>query len=109
MNVCFGIIAPLSFQQNKAGSVECDVEAGVRVCRAAGYLDHALTLAAAHHLHTHHLAILIQDKQDHIAALRYQHNNNSIPYLVLSVVLCIEKNIYLDRDSNNNLIPPPGT
>ncbi|KAK4311546.1 hypothetical protein Pmani_016962 [Petrolisthes manimaculis] len=57
--------------QNKAGSVECDVEAGVRVCRAAGYLDHALTLAASHHLHTHHLAILIQDKQDYIAALRY--------------------------------------
>lgn len=50
--------------------MECDVELGVRVCRSAGYYDHALALAARHGLHHHHLAILIDDKKDYSAALR---------------------------------------
>ena len=50
--------------------MECDVELGVRVCRSAGYYDHALALAARHGLHPHHLAILIDDKKDYPAALR---------------------------------------
>ncbi|CAL4072132.1 unnamed protein product, partial [Meganyctiphanes norvegica] len=56
---------------NKNGAVDCDVELGVRVCRSAGYFDHALALAAKHDLHHHHLAILIDDKKDYVAALRY--------------------------------------
>lgn len=51
--------------------MECDVELGVRVCRSAGYYDHALALAARHGLHHHHLAILIDDKKDYSAALRW--------------------------------------
>ena len=50
--------------------MECDVELGVRVCRSAGYYDHALALAARHGLHHHHLAILIDDMKDYSAALR---------------------------------------
>lgn len=46
------------------------MELGVRVCRSAGYYDHALALAARHGLHHHHLAILIDDKKDYSAALR---------------------------------------
>ncbi|XP_063842053.1 vacuolar protein sorting-associated protein 11 homolog isoform X3 [Scylla paramamosain] len=59
------------FIMSKEGAVECDVELGVRVCRSAGYYDHALALAARHGLHHHHLAILIDDKKDYSAALRY--------------------------------------
>ncbi|XP_069193192.1 vacuolar protein sorting-associated protein 11 homolog isoform X1 [Procambarus clarkii] len=59
------------FIMSKNGAVDCDVELGVRVCRSAGYFDHALALAAKHGLHHHHLAILIDDKKDYVAALRY--------------------------------------
>ncbi|XP_047483617.1 vacuolar protein sorting-associated protein 11 homolog isoform X2 [Penaeus chinensis] len=59
------------FIMSKDGAVDCDVELGVRVCRSAGYYDHALALAAKHKLHHHHLAILIDDKKDYVAALRY--------------------------------------
>ncbi|XP_042231236.1 vacuolar protein sorting-associated protein 11 homolog isoform X2 [Homarus americanus] len=59
------------FIMSKDGAVDCDVELGVRVCRSAGYYDHALALAAKHSLHHHHLAILIDDKKDYVAALRY--------------------------------------
>lgn len=59
------------FIMSKDGAVDCDVELGVRVCRSAGYFDHALALAAKHKLHHHHLAILIDDKKDYVAALRY--------------------------------------
>ncbi|KAK7072726.1 Vacuolar protein sorting-associated protein 11 [Halocaridina rubra] len=59
------------FIMSKDGVVDCDVEMGVRVCRSAGYYDHALALAAKHKLHHHHLAILIDDKKDYVTALRY--------------------------------------
>ncbi|XP_066990678.1 vacuolar protein sorting-associated protein 11 homolog isoform X3 [Macrobrachium rosenbergii] len=59
------------FIMSRDGAVDCDVEMGVKVCRSAGYYDHALALAAKHNLHQHHLAILIDDKKDYVAALRY--------------------------------------
>ncbi|XP_076042625.1 vacuolar protein sorting 11 isoform X2 [Oratosquilla oratoria] len=60
-----------AFIMSKNGGVDFDVELGVRVCRGAGYFDHALAVAARHGLHTHYLSILLEDKQDYQAALRY--------------------------------------
>lgn len=59
------------------------MELGVRVCRSAGYYDHALALAAKHKLHHHHLAILIDDKKDYVAALRCVHYIDRARYVYM--------------------------
>ena len=49
--------------------LEYDIDVAVKVCRGAGYLDHALSLCLKHDLHQLYLSILINDKKDYDEAL----------------------------------------
>uniref|UniRef100_H2ZAB9 RING-type domain-containing protein n=1 Tax=Ciona savignyi TaxID=51511 RepID=H2ZAB9_CIOSA len=48
-----------------------DVETAIRVCRQAGYYEHALQLAEKHHKHKWYLKIQLEDTHQHRKALAY--------------------------------------
>lgn len=48
-----------------------EVETAIKVCRQAGYHDHALFLAKKHSQHDWYLKILLEDLKDYDNALDY--------------------------------------
>ena len=48
-----------------------DLETAIKVCRQAGYFDHALTLARTHGRHEWYLKILLEDSKDYERAIKY--------------------------------------
>ena len=51
--------------------VDFDVETAVKVCRSAGYYQHALYLAEQHNQHDWYLKIQLEDIQNYQMALQY--------------------------------------
>mmetsp|Transcript_3507 Transcript_3507/g.9503 ORF Transcript_3507/g.9503 Transcript_3507/m.9503 type:complete len:1008 (+) Transcript_3507:108-3131(+) len=50
-----------------------EIETAIRVCRQAGYHEHALFLARKHHEHNWYLKIMLEDLQKYSEALRYMY------------------------------------
>lgn len=48
-----------------------DLETAIKVCRQAGYFDHALLLARSHGRHEWYLKILLEDSKDYERAIDY--------------------------------------
>lgn len=48
-----------------------NLETAIRVCRQAGYYDHAAWLASQYHSHEEYLRIQIEDRKDFLEALNY--------------------------------------
>ncbi|KAM0787031.1 hypothetical protein ACM66B_006297 [Microbotryomycetes sp. NB124-2] len=48
-----------------------DLETAIRVCRQAGYFDHAVWLAERYQEHSEYLRIQVEDRHDHQQALTY--------------------------------------
>ena len=59
--------------------VDFDVEVAIKVCRHAGYNDHALELARKHNLHDWYLQIQLDDMQNYPDGLDYISNLNFEP------------------------------
>ena len=57
--------------QTKEREVDFDVETAIKVCRQAGYYDHALFLAKEHQLHEWYLKIQLEDIKDYQLTLEY--------------------------------------
>eukprot|EP01132_Coremiostelium_polycephalum_P001153 gene1153-1462_t len=55
----------------KTDSGTFEVETAIKVCRQAGYYDHALFLASKHHRHDWYLKILLEDLEEDEKALHY--------------------------------------
>ncbi|RXG51486.1 Vacuolar protein sorting-associated protein 11-like protein [Armadillidium vulgare] len=55
----------------KEGDMDCDVDLGIKVCRGAAYYDHAMALASKHGMHHRYISILLEDKKDYQATLKY--------------------------------------
>ena len=51
--------------------VDFDVEVAIKVCRNAGYSEHAIELAQKHKLHDWYLQIQLEDNHDYKAGLEY--------------------------------------
>ena len=60
--------------QTKDREVDFDVETAIKVCRQAGYHQHALFLAEKHAQHDWYLKIQLEDIQDFQQALTYIGN-----------------------------------
>ncbi|XP_019628396.1 PREDICTED: vacuolar protein sorting-associated protein 11 homolog [Branchiostoma belcheri] len=59
------------FIYSKDKEVDFDVETAIKVCRQAGYYDHALSLAERHSQHEWYLKIQLEDIKDYQKALTY--------------------------------------
>eukprot|EP00918_Siedleckia_nematoides_P018931 GHVU01040411.1.p1 GENE.GHVU01040411.1~~GHVU01040411.1.p1 ORF type:complete len:904 (-),score=100.20 GHVU01040411.1:521-3232(-) len=59
------------FIMNKDREVDFDVETAIKVCRQAGYFQHALYLAERHAQHHWYLKIQLEDIHDYQQALSY--------------------------------------
>ena len=57
--------------KTKDREVDFDVETAIKVCRSAGYYQHALYLAEQHNQHDWYLKIQLEDIQDYQKALDY--------------------------------------
>ena len=51
--------------------MDFDVETAIKVCRSAGYYNHALSLAQKHEQHTWYLKVQLEDIKDYQTALEY--------------------------------------
>ncbi|XP_074656340.1 vacuolar protein sorting-associated protein 11 homolog [Tubulanus polymorphus] len=60
-----------AFIKTKDREVDFDVETAIKVCRQAGYYEHALYLAETHQQHDWYLKIQLEDIKDYKAALEY--------------------------------------
>lgn len=58
-------------QQAEDSEVNFDIETAIRVCRSAGYYEHALSLAEKHSQHDWYLKTQIDDIHDYKKALDY--------------------------------------
>lgn len=59
------------FIMTKDREIHFDVETAMKVCRQAGYYEHALYLAEHHNQHVWYLKILLEDLKDYDKALKY--------------------------------------
>ncbi|KAK3087703.1 hypothetical protein FSP39_009366 [Pinctada imbricata] len=59
------------FIMTKDREVDFDVETAIKVCRQAGYFDHALFLAEKHNKHEWYLRMQLEDKKNYQKALEY--------------------------------------
>jgi hypothetical protein len=59
------------YQQTKDREVDFDVETAIRVCRQAGYFEHAIFLAEKHGKHEWYLRIQLEDIKQYQRALEY--------------------------------------
>lgn len=57
--------------QTKDREVDFDVETAIKVCRQAGYYEHALFLAEKHNIHEWYLKIQLEDIKDYKKAVEY--------------------------------------
>eukprot|EP01065_Artemidia_motanka_P053281 TRINITY_DN9856_c1_g1_i1.p1 TRINITY_DN9856_c1_g1~~TRINITY_DN9856_c1_g1_i1.p1 ORF type:complete len:1037 (+),score=412.62 TRINITY_DN9856_c1_g1_i1:73-3111(+) len=55
----------------QSGAHKLHVETAIKVCRQAGYIEHAERLAKSEGNHTWYLLILIEDQQKYVAAIDY--------------------------------------
>jgi len=60
-----------AFIMTKDREIDFDVDIAISVCRKAGYLKHALSLAEKHAKHDLYLKIQIDDQKDYQEALKY--------------------------------------
>jgi hypothetical protein len=54
-----------------ADELPFDLDTAIRVCRQAGYYDHAIYLAKKYEQHQEYLRIQIEDRQEWVDAVRY--------------------------------------
>ncbi|CAE1174781.1 VPS11 [Acanthosepion pharaonis] len=59
------------FIKTKDREVDFDVETAIKVCRQAGYYEHALFLAEKHNIHEWYLKIQLEDIKDYKKAVEY--------------------------------------
>lgn len=57
--------------QTKDREVDFDVETAIRVCRSAGYYEHAVFLADRHDQHDSYLKTQLEDLHNYKKALEY--------------------------------------
>jgi len=57
--------------QTKDREVDFDVETAIRVCRSAGYYEHAVFLADKHDQHDSYLKTQLEDLHNYKKALEY--------------------------------------
>lgn len=67
--ICKGNV--MIFSQTKDREVDFDVETAIKVCRQAGYFEHALFLAEKHNKHEWYLRIQLEDIKQYHKALEY--------------------------------------
>jgi len=53
--------------------VNFDIETAIRVCRSAGYYEHAMFLAEKHDKHDWYLKTQLEDVHDYKKALEYMN------------------------------------
>lgn len=57
--------------QKEDREVDFDVDTAIKVCRSAGYFQHAIYLAERHSQHDSYLKIQLEDIRDYARALDY--------------------------------------